>query len=49
MYGARKLRKARDILGEAIERYEFESAATESDLGEADQQASEVLGSPSRP
>jgi hypothetical protein len=49
MYGARKLRKARDILGEAIERYEFESAATESDLGEADRQASEVLGSPSRP
>ncbi len=43
MIGTRKLMKARDILGEAMARYEFESAATESVLDEAGQRASEVL------
>jgi hypothetical protein len=48
----RGLIKARNILGEAIERYEYESAATESDLEEADRRASAVLpgrSEPSRP
>ncbi len=42
-YGTRKLVGARGILSEAIERYEYESAAAESDLEEADRRASEVL------
>jgi FtsH-binding integral membrane protein len=43
MFGTRKLKKVWDILGEAIERYECESAATQSDLDEAGQRASEIL------
>ena len=39
----RRLMKARDILTEAIERYEFESAATGNTLRAADRQASGVL------
>jgi len=42
LVGTRKLVKARDILAEAIERYECEAAATESDLQEAGQRAAEV-------
>jgi hypothetical protein len=42
LFGTRKLMKARDILGQAMERYEYESAAVESDLDEAGQRASEV-------
>jgi hypothetical protein len=42
-FGTHRLRKAGDVLGEAIGRYEFESAATESDLDEAGRRASEVL------
>ncbi len=41
--GTRKPMKARDILGQAIERYEYESAGTESELAEASRQAAEVL------
>jgi hypothetical protein len=43
MFGTLKLMKAREILGEAMARYEFESAATQSVLDEAGQRASEVL------
>jgi hypothetical protein len=43
IFMARKLKKAAGILSQAIERYEFESAATESELQEADQRASEAL------
>jgi hypothetical protein len=42
MFKTRKLRQASHILGEAIERYEYESAATQSDLDEAGRWASEV-------
>ena len=42
LLGTRKLMKARDMLSEAMERYEFESAATESDLEEAGKRATEV-------
>jgi hypothetical protein len=40
--GTRKPMKARDILGKAIDRYEYESAATEGELEEADRLASEA-------
>jgi hypothetical protein len=43
MFKASKLSKAAGALSEAIERYEYESAATESALQEADQRASEAL------
>lgn len=42
LYGTRNLWAARSILGEAMERYEFESAATGSELDEAGQRASEA-------
>jgi len=41
--GRSKLLKAQSILGQAIGRYEYESAATEGDLEEADRRASGVL------
>lgn len=41
--GRRRLKKAHDILKEAIDRYEFESAATDSALHEADERASQIL------
>jgi len=43
MIGTRKLTRAVGILGEAIEPYEFESAAAESDLDEAGRRANQVL------
>jgi|SRR5271157_2090373 len=46
LLGARKLVGAQIILGEAIARYEYESAATESVLDEADRRASAVLSGP---
>jgi hypothetical protein len=45
VFKTRKLRTAAGRLSEAIGRYEFESAATESDLDEAGRRASEVLQS----
>lgn len=39
----RKLLKARDILSDAVERYEFQSVEDESTLTEANRQASEAL------
>lgn len=42
LFGIRKLMKARDILAEAIERYEYEPAATEGDLEASGRQASEA-------
>jgi hypothetical protein len=41
VFRTRKLRPAVGLLGEAIDRYEYESAATESDLEEAGRRASE--------
>jgi hypothetical protein len=43
LLGTRKLMKARDMLSESIERYQFESAATESDLEQAGKLATELL------
>jgi hypothetical protein len=49
MFKTRKLREASHTLGEAIERYQFESAATESDLEQAGKLATDLLAARSGP